>query len=289
MKDDLRRLFSRESRQDTVLVIRGTGLNFWHYFPLLRQFTLEDLREFRGIYAVSGGAAAIWFYCLAQEQLLMVDGTAYDRLLRKIMNRYRLFPRMWKYLRNQYTYFAEDNLTLIKHMVAPEAMTQTLSQLPLRNLVIVAHDEQQGRQLLLRPDTHPEFGMAEVISRIGTRSAVGGKKLCARTEYCGLYIADFELATHDVKKQLHQHLISEQADMAIYQINIFRNGARGDIRYVKICRDRFPGLGQLQDFVLLYLGIPNSRYQAAITAELPSINDKSLRGPPPGSSMRTRD
>jgi hypothetical protein len=269
MNDELERLFSRESRQEMVLVIRGTGLNFWHYFPFLHHFTVEDLQEFRAIYAVSGGAAAIWFYCLAQEQLLMVDGTAYDHLLRQTMNRYRVLPRMWKYLRNQYTYFAEDNLTLIKRMVAPEAMTQTLSQLPLRNLVIVAHDEQQGQQLLLRHDTHPELEMAEIVSRIGTRSAAWGRKLCARTEYRGLYIADFELAAQDVKKQLHQHLILEHAERAIYQINIFRDGTRGGVRYVKVCRDRFPRLGQLQDFVLLYLGIPNSRYQAALTAELP--------------------
>src|SRR5579859_6233049 len=47
---------SPEARANTVLVLSGTGVNMWHYYQFLRQFSLQALSEFSHIYGISGGA-----------------------------------------------------------------------------------------------------------------------------------------------------------------------------------------------------------------------------------------
>src|SRR5262245_48122302 len=80
-------LRSQDSRERSVLVFRGTGVNAWHYYPFLRHFSLQELSQFAAIYGVSGGAAIVWFYTLAQSGLFdEATGLDFDRIIRKTMN-----------------------------------------------------------------------------------------------------------------------------------------------------------------------------------------------------------
>ncbi len=51
-----------KDRQSVVLVFAGTGINFWTYYPILQEFSLPDIRDFAGVYGISGGAGSAWIY-----------------------------------------------------------------------------------------------------------------------------------------------------------------------------------------------------------------------------------
>lgn len=108
-KEYVARLRSGEWRKRSVLVFRGTGLNAWHYYSFLKNFSLSELSEFAAIYGVSGGAAIVWFYVLAQCSLFDdAAGRNFDRIIRSTMNAPGLRARLRRIVRRQLPYNEED-------------------------------------------------------------------------------------------------------------------------------------------------------------------------------------
>jgi hypothetical protein len=270
MIPSLKELRSRSGRENAVLVLRGTGLNCWHYYPWLRQFEPEELAEFRAIYGISGGAVVLWFYCMACEghfDPALVP--RFDRLMRRLMNRYDPVQRVRRMLSGSYPYDMEDGYRILTRLVSPKALEQTFHDFSLRNFSVVGYDERSERLLLLNAETAPQFALSRVLSYVVTTSIAWGRPFCARPEYHGTLLADYEFACPQIKQQFRDHLRTQHAENRIYQINIMRNRDDGNMRFVKVCADSFPKMGQAYDFLLFFLGIANSRYYQAFARGSP--------------------
>ena len=46
----------KTERHRCVLILGGTGINFWQYAPFLKQLSLQELKEFKAVYCVSGSS-----------------------------------------------------------------------------------------------------------------------------------------------------------------------------------------------------------------------------------------
>jgi hypothetical protein len=274
-KDILDELKEERRRREAVLVLRGTGLNFWHYFSFLRNFSLDELAQFRAIYAMSGAAFLLWLYCL-MEQGTITDSVAadYDAVMRRSLNRLGLARRTARLLTGRYPYAAEDFVNVIRGLIPAAACSQTLGQLPLRRMSIVAQEESRKELLVLGSENFPSFSMEELISRAVTWAEMCGRPFCERTPYHGMLIGDFDFAGREVREQFRDHLRTQHPGAPIYQINLFQNVKRAPDRYVRVCYDRFPRMWQLIDFASFYLGIPNRRYRDTALASDAYLSQK---------------
>jgi hypothetical protein len=80
-------LRSKANRQNAALILNGLGVNFWHYQGFLRHFTVEELKDFAAIYAISGAGGGFWFHLLSQEDGLKTEQIKnLDPLLRSTLN-----------------------------------------------------------------------------------------------------------------------------------------------------------------------------------------------------------
>jgi hypothetical protein len=255
-------LKQEDRRRETVLVFRGTGLNIWHYYPFLKNFSLRELSQFRALYAVSGAALLLWLYCLIEQEII-TDAVAaqYDAVMRRSLNRRGLLQRTGRLLAGRYPYAAEDFLEVFRRLAPPPACDQTLGQLPLTRMRVVAQDESRKQLLVLGPNECASYSMGEVISRAVTWEELFGRPFCYRTPYRGLLIGDFDFAGKGVRDQFRQHLRTQHPGASIYQINLFQTAEHDSSRFVRLGYDRFPRAWQIIDFGCFYFGIPNCRYR----------------------------
>jgi hypothetical protein len=263
-------LEQEELRRKSVLVLRGTGFNFWHYLPFLRSLRLGDLAQFQAIYTISGSTLLLWLYCLMEQGVITLSAaSAYDRAMRHCLNRHGCMERVARMLTGRYPYRAEDFLRVFDLLTIPEAWRQTMDQLPLQNWRVVAHDEGRRELVLLEPQAHPGFAVGEVISRAVTWSRLLHLPFCWRTPYHGMLIGDFDFAGTRVHRQFYEHLRAVHASAQVYQINLFRNEDRGAHHFIRVGPGRLARFWQIIDFAAFYLGIANPRYLRAATRELP--------------------
>jgi hypothetical protein len=262
MPENFLGLKSKAVRHRTVLVLRGTGLNVWHYHNFLASLSLEELGEFCAIYAISGGAVALWFSVLERLGLFERSSVAnFDRVMRAAMNRYRVLPRLWRIANGVHAYHTDDNLTLLLALAAPAAKDQLFRDFPLRNFQIVACDEATNRLLLIGSNTYPDYSVPKVLSQVVTTTKTAcGTPLVAREPYGDSLISDFDFASRDVKKEFRHVLTDLHRNQHVLQLNILREGSDGNVTFMKVSRDRFPGYAQGLDFILFFLGFPNARY-----------------------------
>jgi len=259
-KEYVARLRSREWRERSVLVFRGTGLNAWHYYSFLKNFSLSELSEFAAIYGVSGGAAIVWFYVLAQRSLF--DDTAgrnFDRIIRSTMNAPGLRARLQRIARRQLPYNEEDIGRFLSSLPAKEARNLTFAASALPNFTVVAHEQRNDELLLLDAHTHPEARMLDVLSQAGTPREINPET--ARERGNAQVISDFDFAGGAVKQAFQRHLELHRANLRIYQVNMLRDAVENGTVFVKVCADRMPRWSQAMDLVLLFLGLPNSHYR----------------------------
>jgi len=259
-KEYVARLRSREWRQRSVLVFRGTGLNAWHYYSFLRNFSLDEMSDFAAIYGVSGGAAIVWFYALAQCSLFDdAVGRNFDRIIRSTMNASGLRARLRRIARRQLPYNAEDIGRFLSSLPAKKARNLTLAETPLRNFTVVAHEKQSDQLLLLNAKTHPDLRVLDVLARAGTPT---GLDPSAKVRAVGApIISDFDFAGAAVKQAFQRHLATHGPHRQIYQLNMLRDAVENKTVFVKVCTDRMPRWSQAIDLALLFLGLPNSHYR----------------------------
>ena len=273
-EDVLEELKQEHRRRESVLVFRGTGFNIWQYLPFLRNFSLAELSQFQAVYAVSGASLLLWLYCL-MEQGQIADSVAdeYDAAMRQSLNRYGLLRRACRILAGRYPYSAEDFLKVFQRLAPPPASDQTLEQLPIVALRVVAQEESRRQLLVFGADRFHSFSMGEVISRAVTWGAMFGRPFCRRTPYHGLLIGDFDFAGKGVRNQFRDYLRDRHPGAPVYQINLFRTVKQEPDRFVRICYDRFPRVWQLVDFAAFYFGIPNSRYRRTAARRWTPVSD----------------
>ncbi len=264
MNPVLKELQARSGRENAVLVFRGTGLNIWHYYSWLRQFEPEELADFRAIYGVSGGAVVFWFYCMARLGHFDTKAvTRFERLMRRGMNHQDPLRRLCRMMSGSYPYNMEDGYRIMTQLVSPQALQITFRDFALRNFSVVGYDERSNRLLLLNAETAPQLALSRVLSYVVTTSSAWGRPFCARPEYHGTLLADYEFAGREIKQQFRDHLRTHYAKYRIYQINLMRDHEEDNTRFVKVCADPFPRLAQAYDFLMFFLGIANSRYLRA--------------------------
>jgi hypothetical protein len=261
-EDALETLKEERTRREAVLVFRGTGLNIWHYYSFLRNFSLKELCQFRAIYAISGASLLLWLYCM-MEQGVISDSVAvnYDAVMRRSLNRHGLLQRTARLLTSRYAYSAADFVSVFRGLMPIDACDRTLGQFPIERMNVVAQEESRKELLVFSSERFARFSIAELISRAVTWSEMLGRPFCDRTPYMDLTIGDFDFADRNVHDQFRHHLHAQHPGALIYQINLFKSTERGPDRFVRVCEDRFPRLWQIVDFGFFYFGIPNSRYR----------------------------
>ena len=271
-KEYVAKLGSREWRERSVLVFRGTGLNAWHYYSFLKNFSLSELSEFAAIYGVSGGAAIVWFYVLAQCGLFHdAKGKNFDRIIRSTMNAAGLRARLRRVIRQQLPYDEEDIARFLSSLPAKEARNLTFAESRLPNFTVVAHDKQKDSLLLIDAHTHPRVRVLDVLSQAGTPRTVHPET--PKQDEERQVISDFDFAGGAVKRAFQRHLETHQAQRNIYQVNMIRDAVDNGTVFVKVCADRMPRLSQAMDLVLLFLGLPNSHYRTTFEKSYPLAGD----------------
>jgi hypothetical protein len=266
------RLGSRAWRERSVLVFRGTGLNAWHYYSFLKNFSLSELSEFAAIYGVSGGAAIVWFYVLAQCGLFDdAAGKNFDRIIRSTMNASGLGARMRRVVRQQLPYDEEDVARFLSSLPATEARNLTFAESKLPNFKVVAHDKRSDSLLLINAHTHPKARVLDVLSQAGTPRTLHTET--AGPDEGAQVISDFDFAGGAIKRAFQHHLETCQAQRRIYQVNMIRDAVEDGTVFVKVCADRMPRVSQAMDLVLLFLGLPNSHYRTTFEKSYPLAAD----------------
>ena len=270
-KEYVARLRSRDWRERSIIVFRGTGLNAWHYYPFLKNFSLRQLSEFAAIYGVSGGAAMVWFYVLAQCGLFHATGQNFDRIIRSTMNASGLRTRLRRVLRGQPPYDEEDIRRFLSSLPATEARHLTFAESRLPNFTVVAHDKRNDGLLLIDARTDPKANVLDVLSQAGTPRKLPreGTTQCADLQI----VSDFDFASRSVKRAFQLHLETHQAPRHVYQVNMLRDGVENETVFVKVCAYRMPRWSQAIDVALLFLGLPNFHYRAAFEKTYPLVAD----------------
>jgi hypothetical protein len=250
-------LRSQDSREQSVLVFRGTGVNAWHYYPFLRHFSLQELSQFAAIYGVSGGAAIVWFYTLAQSGLFdEAAGLDFDRIIRKTMNERGPLARFARLARRQFPYSDEDVERFLAALPAGPAREHTLADVRLPNFAVVAHDKRNDGLVILDRRSHPQARVLDVLARAGTPSDAAPHAASAPA------VSDFDFAGANVKRAFAQHLDRCHSGLRVFQVNMRRSGVDGRTVFVRACADRFPRWSQVMDLLLLFAGLPNPHYRA---------------------------
>jgi hypothetical protein len=248
------------ARRRTVLWLRGTGINAWHYYGFLKQFSLEQLSQFKKIVCVSGGAAVFWVYVLSlrnQFDESIVD--RYDEIVRRVMNRSGIVCRTKRILSFHAPYLASQQRELLSELVSKESFGWTFSQFPLSNFrVLVARENVGYREL-------GDAGIDDAL-QVAAAIAVGGTPLSGQDLQIDGIDADcfdFELATTKCRKAYQRELIARfsQERKLILNTTLQISDASGNCSYLCFTPDKYAGLMRTLDSARLFLDLPSDRYR----------------------------
>jgi hypothetical protein len=254
---------SPEARANTVLVLSGTGVNMWHYYQFLRQFSLQALSEFSHIYGISGGAVCAWFRVLEHMGLFDQASIATYEPLIRTLNHQRLPRRLWNLVKNTYIYESSDLANGVERIACREARTMTFAQLPLRNFTAIALDLRTNMPFHLSLDSVPTFPMADAMAALSSPGTIAGRRFCRPLEIDSFLLSDFDFAPRPLRRCFKSQLLEQHREARVLWLNVYFSAAKGNVTYVKINKDRYPRLGQLWDGTALFLGLPNRRIVTA--------------------------
>lgn len=249
---------SKIERENSVLILGGTGVNFWQYFPALRHLSLKKLSEFNAIYTISGGSGCLFFYMnyvlgkLRYEKLASAD-----KMLRTHLNQDGIIKRMDRVFRNEYVYDVNDLLKFVGSFVSLDAMNFTFKNLPLQNVNVVAQNCTQNKFQIFNKENSPDQNFAVCISNAGFPRTMGKKKLCKGILIDGEDITDFDFAPRESRKKFKEFLQQEHGGKSIYYLNVLESKQSGVINYVNVSKAAYPQGRQLLDFVLAFCNLPN--------------------------------
>ena len=257
----LARLGSSEVRKASILVLGGTGISMWTYYPFLRHFSLSELAEFSAIYGISGGAACLWYYGLQQiglfEDTHIVD---YEPAIRTLNNG-TVCGRLWGLMRNSYIYETQRLADGIEKLASPKGRHLTFSEFPLANFTAAAHDYINHRLILLNRTATPTLSMGDAMASVSAPRVLFGRRFSRPIRFAKFGISDLDFAGAALRGQFKALVKAE--DRPIYWLNIYFSADKDHVTYVKLSRDRWPRAGQLYDMLMFFCGIPNTRLYSA--------------------------
>ena len=214
-------------RREAVLVLRGTGLNFWQFLPLLRSFRLSELLQFKAIYTVSGSSLLLWLYSVMEPARLALTAAAeYDRAMRAGLNRRGWLSRTASLLTGSYLYRAEDFLQVFESAHLPRSMAADARRSSVGKL---AH---RGPRRVSQTAPGSRAGIPSRVGRRRSNLPCGDldqnapASVCFRTRYHGMIIGDFDFAGASVRRGFYDYLHRAHPRAPVYHINMFRNGER---------------------------------------------------------------
>jgi hypothetical protein len=252
-------------RRNSVLMLYGTGVSMWQYYPFLRQFTLSQLETFDHIYGISGGAACLWYYVLSHIGLFHEDKiNTFDSELRSL-NEISLVRRIGRLIGNKYVYETSELARGIERFASPEARRLRFADFPLSNFTAIGFDYVKGAPVYLNRVSYPDLAMGDAMSALSFPRIAFGRKLCRPIEFAGLSISDFDFAPASIREETLERLKNEHATKKIYIANVFYSRQSPRAQYLKCGHDSCPRTGQLIDLILLLLNVRNPRlYRGSI-------------------------
>jgi len=248
-------------RKNTVLIFGATGINFWYYYPLVRQFSLEELKEFKAVYGISGGAASYWLYCLARRNHSYEDRVSqFDILMRQKLNRYGIIKKLGRLIKNEYIYSGSDLLSLMSEFVSPEAMEYTFHDFEMENYHVLGHDFHSNQLIVFSRENTPGIPIAHAIAGSVFPRRIGNKMFCRGTEEYP-YISDIEFADKKLKRNFFNSINEHYRGNNIFYFNLYKTEKKDNINKIKVPRTRYPNKEQITDLLLAFFNLPNSRYK----------------------------
>jgi hypothetical protein len=265
-------MYSEDERSETILLLAGTGINFWIYYPILARFTIEELNQFAAIYTISGASAVTWVYSLAHyDRLFKIEQMKqFDRELRRHMNGSSLTRRMLRMVKGYPVYSNRNMRRLFAEYVHPTVEEQTFAEFGIQNLHVVAHDVDQNSYQLFSKAMTPDENVINIMS-----SVVMPKKFLNRAFARPLdgyeSVSDFDFAPREIKKQFYEDLRKRHPGKRIVILNLVKDEQRGHTELVKVPLKEPLRKAQILDLARVFLNMPNP----AIGEEFRRVHDQA--------------
>lgn len=148
-----------------------------------------------------------------------------------------------------------------------QASKQRWKECFLGNFTGVAHNLTTQDLLFLSKELTPNLLVLDSLCAAGLPRNIGPIKLCEELSIGDISISDIDFSTPDIQKKFKAHLQEQHPTSKIVRLNLFTSGEKGNTQLVRVSRERFPRIGQLIDFGLPFLGLPNARLKRAYQGE----------------------
>jgi hypothetical protein len=251
-------ILTSEERRNTVLLLAGTGLNFWIYYPILKNFSIAELNEFEAVYTISGGSIMTWVYSLSHQEggfrRHLIDH--FDNLFRSHMNEGSVGRRVFKLFKGKSIYSSAKLRRFMTSFVSPRGAQQSFREFDMQNLHIVGHDIAGGTYRVFSRETTPDENVASVVASVVTPQKLLNRPFTrAMKGYESL--SDFDFAPSHVRSRFFKDLHERYPDKRIVVLNIMKNEVKGKFELVRIPAQKFPRIAQIQDLARVFFDISN--------------------------------
>ncbi len=97
------------ARKSTVLVVCGTGTNAWHPYGFLRQFSMEELLDFKAIFGISGGSCTYYARIMESRGSFSDERIAqFDEIWSRHLNRGDVTDKVIRLVSGRYLFHTQD-------------------------------------------------------------------------------------------------------------------------------------------------------------------------------------
>jgi len=250
------------ARQNTVLIVSGTGTNAWHPYGFLRRFSLQELRELKAIFGISGGSCT--YYARIMEALGLFNDkriALFDEIWRRHLNRKGVLGKIISPITGQPVFFTQDLHRAMDELFGHATEIQ-FEDRAFSNFHCVLHRLDRDELFIADAASTPDLSVAYVSASGGFPRKVGKLNLCEGAPGKYRHFSDHDFAPERVRSKFRELLRSTYPDCHLVFLNQRKSGSKGNIHWIKTGEEQFPLLGQLMDAFYMALGIPNVRHYA---------------------------
>jgi len=248
-----------ERRENAVLILRGTGFNFFHHFNWMRDYSPTELSQFAAIYALCGGGIAFWSYLNENASFLRtkVDG------LSKAFGDFGsngIIKSVWKVARRTFPFTTNEVIERISPFYGDTLMSQPFSDFPLQNFNFVAFDHTAGNFRIFNKENAAETAVAHIAVAGMLPRNFGPVKMFRPLDHENISSIDF--AESSVRGGFFKWLSTKYPNHDFYHFNMSQDKDCGTVKYIKMCNDMFPTTYKIYDAATSFLHLPNGRYRS---------------------------
>lgn len=250
------------ARQHTVLIVSGTGTNAWHPYGFLRRFSLQELRELKAVFGISGGSCT--YYARIMEALGLFSDeriALFDGIWRRHLNRKGLPGKIISPITGQPLFFTQDLHRAMDELFGRATDIQ-FKDPAFSNFHCVLHRLDLDDLFIADAASTPDLSVAYVSASGGFPRKVGKLNLCAGAPGEYRHFSDHDFAPLSVKSKFRTLLQSSYPDCHLVYLNQRKSGSKENLHWIKTGEEQFPLLGQLMDAFCMAVGIPNGRHYA---------------------------